>query len=84
MLARAADDSCYCKCMETEQTYYARRAAVERDAAENATDARARHAHLDLAARFDLLATAIGEIDCALRPDERPTHRHFSAGLIQF
>ena len=42
------------------------------------------HAHLDLAARFDLLATAVGEVDCSLRPDERPTHRHFSPGLIQF
>ncbi len=70
--------------METEQSYYSRRAAAERSAAEQATDARARHAHLDLAARFDLLATAVGEVDCKLRPDERPTHRHFSPGLIQF
>lgn len=70
--------------METQQTYYARRAAAERLAADQATDARARHAHMDLAARFDLLATAVGEMDCALRPEERPTHRHFSPGLIQF
>lgn len=70
--------------METEHSYYTLRAAAERKAAESATDARARHAHLDLAARFDLLATAVGEVDCALRPDDRPTHRHFSPGLIQF
>ena len=70
--------------METQRTYYARRAAAERLAAEQSADARARHAHLDLAARFDLLATAIGEVDCALRPDERPTHRHTSPGLIRF
>ena len=70
--------------METEQTYYARRAEAERSAAEIATDPRARHAHLDLAARFDLLATAIGEVPCALRPDDRPTHRHFSSGLFRF
>lgn len=70
--------------METQQTYYARRAVAERTAAEQATDARARHAHLDLAARFDLLATAVGEVDCRMRPDERPTHRHFESGLIQF
>ncbi|MDQ3479021.1 MAG: hypothetical protein M3438_07690 [Pseudomonadota bacterium] len=70
--------------MESEQTYYARRAEAERSAAAKAADARARHAHLDLAARFDLLATAVGEIDCALRPQERPTHRHFSAGPFQF
>ena len=70
--------------METGQTYYARRAAAERLAADQATDARARHAHLDLAARLDLLATAVGEIDCSLRAEERPTHRHFSSGLIQF
>ena len=70
--------------METEQSYYARRAAAERLAADHAADARARHAHLDLAARFDLLATAIGDVDCNRRPDERPTHRHFSPGMIQF
>ena len=70
--------------METQQSYYARRAEAERGAAAKAADARARHAHLDLAARFDLLATAVGEVDCSLRPDERPTHRHVSAGLIQF
>lgn len=69
------------KHMESQQSYYARRAAAERDAAEAASDARARHAHLDLAARFDLLATAVGEVDCAQRPDEPPTHRH---SLIQF
>ncbi len=70
--------------METEQSYYSRRAAAERSAADKAADARARHAHLDLAARFDLLATAVGEVDCKMRPDEWPTHRHFSPGLIQF
>lgn len=70
--------------METERTYYARRAAAERGAAEAASDARARHAHLDLAARFDLLATAVGEVDCSARPDEPPTHRHFPSGLIRF
>jgi hypothetical protein len=70
--------------METQQTYYARRAVAERLAANHATDARARHAHMDLAARFDLLATAVGEIDCTGRAEERPTHRHFSPGLIQF
>jgi len=70
--------------MDSQSTYYARRAAAEREAAAAAVDARARHAHLDLAARFDLLATAVGEVDCALRPDERPTHRHVSPGLIQF
>ncbi len=70
--------------METEHTDYALRAAAERKAAETATNAQARHAHLELAARFDLLATAVGEIDCTLRPDDRPTHRHVSAGLIRF
>lgn len=67
--------------MEAHRTYYARRAAAERQAAQAAGDARARHAHLDLAARFDLLATAVGEVDCAERPDEPPSHRH---SLIQF
>ena len=67
-----------------QQTYYARRAAAEREAAEKATDARARHAHLDLAARMDLLATAVGEVDCSRRPDERPAHRHIDTGLIRF
>lgn len=70
--------------MDMEQTYFARRAAAERMAAETATDARARHAHLDLAARLDLLATAVGEVDCALRPEERSTHRHLDGGLIRF
>lgn len=49
--------------METNQAYYARRAVAERVAASEAKDARSRHAHLDLAARFDLLAAAIGEVD---------------------
>ena len=54
--------------MDMQQTYYARRAAAEREAAGKATDARARHAHLDLAARMDLLATAVGEVDCSAGP----------------
>lgn len=70
--------------METQQTYYARRAVAERAAADRASDARARHAHLDLAARFDLLAGAIGEADCMVVADEPAAHRRSGPGLIQF
>ena len=70
--------------METQQNYYARRAEAERSAAAAAGDARARHAHLDLAARFDRLAIAVGEVNCAERPDEPPSDRHASVGLIEF
>ena len=70
--------------METKQTYYARRAVAERRAAERAADARARHAHLDLAARFDLLAAAVGEVDCKFGAEEPGAHRRFDTGLIRF
>ncbi len=70
--------------METQQTYYARRAVAERAAAERASDVRARHAHLDLAERFDLLAAAIGDVDCMVVSDEPAADRRFGPGLIQF
>lgn len=55
--------------MESSHAYYARRAAAERAAAAKATDARARHAHLDLATRFELLAVAVGEVDSTIEPE---------------
>jgi len=70
--------------MESQQSYYARRAGAERNAARRAKDARARHAHLDLAARFDQLAAVVGEVDREVGPEERPVERRFASGLIQF
>lgn len=70
--------------MESNHSYYARRAAAERLAAVHAADARARHAHLDLAARFEMLAAAIGEVDQKLGNVDQVPYRPTGAGLIQF
>ena len=45
--------------MESDAVYFGRRAKEERAAAMKATDPRAREAHLELAGRYDELATAI-------------------------
>ena len=45
--------------MTPDQTYLASRAAVEREAASNCTNEAARKAHLELAARYDDLASSM-------------------------
>jgi hypothetical protein len=46
--------------MESDVTYFSRRASEERQAAEHAGHPKAREAHLELASRYDEMATAIG------------------------
>jgi len=45
--------------LESDQIYFSRRGSEERAAATRAADARARQAHLELADRYDELASAI-------------------------
>ena len=45
--------------MEKDTAYFGRRAAEERSAAMHAADLRAREAHLEMAERYDELASAI-------------------------
>lgn len=46
--------------MEGDSRYFSRRASEERVAAMAAADPRARNAHLQMASRYDELASAIG------------------------
>lgn len=58
--------------MEGDAVYFARRAAQEREAALKAAHPSARDAHLELAGRYDDLATAIaaGEKPLAVALDD--------------
>lgn len=47
--------------MKSDAQYFARRAAEERAAAERASLAAAREAHLELAARYEHIERALGE-----------------------
>lgn len=49
--------------MQSDAVYFSRRASEERDAAGNAACATAREAHLEMAERYDELATALEERD---------------------
>ena len=46
--------------MESDQAYFVRRATEERAAADSATNAVAKKAHYELAARYDEMAFALG------------------------
>ena len=57
--------------MESDVTYFARRATEERARAARAANDYARAAHLELAARYDDLQTAIAASDKIHAPDLR-------------
>ena len=58
---------CYTAGMMTGQdsSYYNRRAGEERDAAQRATDPRARQSHLEMALRYEAAANSASGIDPA-------------------
>lgn len=54
--------------MESDSVYFRKRALEEREAALNAPHDGARQAHLDMADRYDKLATAIASGEVVLNP----------------
>jgi len=61
--------------MESDRAYFMRRAAEERAAAVSASHPGARRSHIEMADRYDELATAMGDYEGVAAADPMPNRR---------